>query len=243
MPQKVPSLQLPLPGSGPGRIINRQLQVWASQMVSVVNSLSANPGLAASGNAGSAITSVSFSGVEAAIDISSSLHFVQGGVSLATINPPQGFTGPFFMIALNAFALVSGGNIVIPETSVSLTMNEMVPMVFDGKNWFAAVEPTASNLLNIKIITFADSPYAVTPNDQVILASAGSAANTVVNLPSAAGSGRPLDVKKIDGNPYSIALTPAGSDTIDDAAGAYGILERYASYTLVDYAPGKWAIL
>jgi hypothetical protein len=245
MPVRVPSLQLPLPRSEAARKTNRQLTVWASQMVSVVNSLGANPGLKASGNSGSGVTTLSFSGTDAAIDISATMHFVQGGVSLAAIKAPQGFTGVFFMIALNAFALAPGGNIVLPEAGVALAINEMLPMVFDGKNCFVAIEPPAapSNLLNVKIITYADSPYTVTPEDEVIIGSAGTGADTIVNLPSAGGSGRPLDVKKLDANPYSIALTPAGTDTIDDAAGSYDILARYASYTVVDYSPGKWAIL
>jgi hypothetical protein len=103
--------------------------------------------------------------------------------------------------------------------------------------------PIASNLLNIKIITFADSPYSVTPIDEVILASAGTGADTIVVLPPATGSGRPLDVKKIDANPYSIAVTPANADTIDDGSGPLNILARYTSDTLVDYSAGKWAIL
>ncbi|HEV3115293.1 MAG TPA: hypothetical protein VGY99_32830 [Candidatus Binataceae bacterium] len=242
MPQRVPSLQLPLPRSEAARETNRQLIVWAGRMVSVLNSLSADPGLKNSGNPGSAVTTLPFSGSGAAIDISGLMHFVEGGVSLATIKPPQGFSGMFFMIAASSFALVAGGNIVVPGGSVALRTGEMVPMVFDGKTWYASV-PIASNLLNIKIITFADSPYSVTPIDEVILASAGTGADTIVVLPPATGSGRPLDVKKIDANPYSIAVTPANADTIDDGSGPLNILARYTSDTLVDYSAGKWAIL
>jgi hypothetical protein len=170
------------------------------------------------------------------------MHFVQGGVSLATIKPPQGFTGAFYMIAASQFAVVSGGNIVTPGGSAALRAGEMVPMVFDGKTWYASV-PVASNLLKIKIITYADSPYAVAPDDDVIVASAGAGAETIVLLPGTTGSGRPIEIKKVDANPYSIALTPAAADTIDDGSGPLGILARYASYTLVDYSPGKWAII
>ena len=242
MPQRVPSLQLPLPRSGAARETNHQLILWATRMVSVVNSLSADPGLKNSGNAGSAVTTLSFSGSGAAINISGLMHFVEGGVSLATIKAPLGFSGMFFMIAASPFALVAGGNIEVPGGSAALRAGEMVPMVFDGKVWYASL-PIASNLLNVKIITFADSPYAVAPADYFIVASAGTAADTIVVLPPASGSGRPLDVKKIDANPYSIAVTPANADTIDDGSGPLKILARYASYTLVDYSPGKWAIL
>jgi hypothetical protein len=114
MPQRVPSLQLPLPRSEAARETNRQLIVWAGRMVSVLNSLSADPGLKNSGNPGSAVTTLPFSGSGAAIDISGLMHFVEGGVSLATIKPPQGFSGMFFMIAASSFALVAGGNIVVP---------------------------------------------------------------------------------------------------------------------------------
>jgi hypothetical protein len=242
MPQRVPSLQLPLPRGEAARETNRQLMLWASRMASVLNSLSADPGLKNSGNPGSAVTTVSFSGPGAAIDISGLMHFVEGGVSLATIKAPQGFSGMFFMIAASPFGLVGGGNIVVPGGSAELSTGEMVPMVFDGKNWYASV-PIASNLLNVRIITFADSPYTVAPTDYFIVASAGTGADTIVLLPAATGSGRPLDVKKIDANPYSIAVTPANADTIDDGGGSLKILARYASYTLVDYSAGKWAIL
>jgi hypothetical protein len=242
MPQRVPSLQLPLPQTEAARETNRQLMLWAAQVVSVVNSLSANPGLQNSGNPGSAVTTVAFSGAQAAINISGQMHFVQGGVSLASVKPPQGFTGTFFLIAANAFLLVSGGNIVVPGGSAALQTGEMVPMVFDGKSWYASV-PIAANLLKVKIITFADSPYTVAPADEFIVASAGTGADTIVLLPQATGSGRPLDVKKVDANPYNIGVTPAGTDSVDDGAGPFNILTRYASYTLVDYSMGKWAIL
>jgi hypothetical protein len=242
MPQRVPSLQLPLARSEAAREANRQLMSWAAKMVSVVNSLSADPGLKNSGNAGSAVTTLSFSGPAAAIDITGLMHFVEGGVSLATIKAPQGFSGMFFMIAASPFALVAGGNIVVPGGSAAVRTGEMVPMVFDGKTWYASV-PVASNLLNVRIITFADSPYAVASGDYFVVASAATGADTIVVLPPATGSGRPLDVKKIDANPYSIAVTPVNADTIDDGSGPLNILARYASYTLVDYSPGKWATL
>lgn len=242
MPQRVPSLQLPLAHSEAARETNRQLMLWAARVVSVVNSLSADPGLENSGNAGSAVTTLAFSGSAAAINISALMHFVEGGASLATIKPPQGFTGAFFMIAASPFVLMTGGNIVVPGGTTALRTGEMVPMVFDGKNWYASV-PISSNFLHVKIITYADSPYTVVPDDYFIVASAGTAADTVVLLPPATGSGRPLDIKKVDSYPYSIALVPAGADTVDDGAGPFDILTRYASYTLVDYSPGKWAIL
>jgi len=242
MPQRVPSLQLPLARSGPGRETNRQVALWAAQVVSVVNSLGADPGLKNSGNAGSAVTTVSFSGSGATIAVSALMHFVAGGESLATIIAAHGFTGAFYLIALNSFTLEGGGNIVVPGGSLVVKANEMVPMVFDGKNWYASV-PISSQTLSVKIITHDDSPYTVAAEDDVIIASAGTGADTTVKLPAASGSGRPLDVKKVDANPYNIGLAPAGSDTIDDAAGPFNILVRYASYTVIDYAPGKWGIL
>jgi hypothetical protein len=242
MPQRVPSLQLPLATSEAARESNRQVSLWAAKVTSVVNSLSADPGLHSSGNPGSAVTTIAFTGTGASIDISALMHYVGGGVSLATIRPARGFTGSFFLIAASAFSLVSGGNIVVPNGSIPLLTGEMVPMVFDGKNWYASA-PIASNRLHIRIITYADSPYAVADEDDVIIASAGTAADTVALLPETAGSGRLLRIKKIDSNPYSIALTPAGGDTIDDGPGAFKILSRYASFSLFDYFAGKWAII
>jgi hypothetical protein len=242
MPQRVPSLQLPLPHSEAARETNRQLTLWAGKVVSVLNSISADPGLQSSGNPGSAVTTLSFTGANASINISGLMHFVQGRVSLQTIRPPQGFTGSFFLIAASAFTLLEGGNIVVPGGAAALQSGEMVPMVFDGKNWYASV-PITSNFLKVTIITYADSPYTVAPDDFFIVASAGTGADTIVLLPPATGSGRPLDIKKVDANPYNIGVTPASADTVDDAAGPFNILTRYASYTLVDYSPGKWAIL
>jgi hypothetical protein len=242
MPQRVPSLQLPLAHGEPAREINRQLSIWAAQLTSVVNSLSADPGLQNSGNPGSAVTTIAFSGADATIDISSLMHFVKGGVSLATIKPPLGFTGTFYLIAAAPFALVAAGNIVLPNGSVALRTGEMVPMTFDGKNWYASV-PIGSGQFNIKIITYADSPYSVEPEDDLIIASAGTFADTVVLLPAATGSARLLEIKKVDANPYSIAVTPAGSDTIDDGVGAFDILARYAAFSIADYFAGKWAII
>lgn len=242
MPLRVPSLQLPLAQSEPALKTNRQLTIWATQVVSVINSLGANPGLMASGNLGSAVTTLSFSGAAGTIDMSALMHFVSGGESLATVKAPQGFTGPFFMIAANEFSLTSGGNIITPAGDIQLRQNEMVPMVFDGNNWYVSV-PISSNLLNVKIITYADSPYTVSAEDEVVIASAGANADTVVNLPAATGSGRPLDVKKVDANPYSIAVTPAGTDTVDDASGPFEILAQYGAYTMLDYSVGKWAII
>jgi hypothetical protein len=43
MPQRVSSLQLPLAHSDAARETNRQLMLWAARVVSVVNSLSADP--------------------------------------------------------------------------------------------------------------------------------------------------------------------------------------------------------
>jgi hypothetical protein len=242
MPVRVQSLTLPLARTEGGREANRQLTLWAAQVTSVLNSLGANPGLQDSGNPGSAVTTVDFSGAGAAITISALMHFVRGGDSLATITPPRGFTGPFFLVARNSFALTSGGNLMLPAGSVALQADQVVAMVYDGANWYAAIQPS-SNLLNVRIVTNDQSPYAVAPDDYVLLALAGTGSDTVIELPAASGSGRPLEVKKLDANPYNIALAPAAADTVDDAAGTFDILVRYASYTLVDYAPGKWAIL
>jgi hypothetical protein len=242
MPQRIPALQLPLGRTGPAREANRQVALWAAQVVSVVNSLSADPGLKDSGNAGSAVTTLSFSGSGATVAISALMHFVSGGQSLATIIAPRGFTGAFYMIARNSFTLVGGGNIIVPGGSMAVKANQLVPMVFDGRDWYASV-PMSSRTLNVKIITHDDSPYAVAPEDDVIIASAGTDADTMVLLPAASGSARLLDVKKADANPYNVGLDPAGTDSIDDAAGPFNILVRYASYTIIDYAAGKWGIL
>ena len=68
----------------------------------------------------------------------------------------------------------------------------------------------------------------ISPEDEVLVAFAGTAADTIVLLPPATGSGRPLDIKKVDANPYNIGVTPAGADTVDDGSGPFNILARYA---------------
>jgi hypothetical protein len=102
---------------------------------------------------------------------------------------------------------------------------------------YNAVVPTQFIVVTIDN-TF--SPYTVGATDELIAASAGAAAATVVNLPVATGSGRTLVVKKMDANAQNIAVTPSGTDTIDGANAAVNITLRWDKVRLVDLAAGAW---
>lgn len=92
--------------------------------------------------------------------------------------------------------------------------------------------------LNARAITFADTPYTVAATDAVITCDASGGA-VVINLPAATGTGRELDVKKIDSSSNACTITRAGSDTIDGATTIAGVTQ-WANHWLVDSASGKW---
>lgn len=74
----------------------------------------------------------------------------------------------------------------------------------------------------------------------VYLASAGSSANFIFNLPAAIGSGNIGIIKKMDSNPYAIAITPNGSDTIDGVNAAVLVTIQYDAVRIVDAETGVW---
>ena len=64
----------------------------------------------------------------------------------------------------------------------------------------------------------------------------------VDNLIAATGSGKRIDIKKVDASAYTVTVTPSGADTIDGAAD-YVLSAQYESVTLLDAAPGAWYVL
>lgn len=133
MPAKVAPLQLPAPTDAAQSSIFRRLTLWSTSVTQVINSLgAANYGKAAT----SGIATLTFAGANAQIAIGQSAHFVAGGTSLQKIVAPAAFTGLFCLIPTTVFALVSGGNIVVPGSSASTVVNEMIPMFYDGMNWY-----------------------------------------------------------------------------------------------------------
>lgn len=73
-------------------------------------------------------------------------------------------------------------------------------------------------------------------------ANASAGADFVANLPIATGSQNIVVVKKMDANAHNIAITPNGTDTIDDVNAAYTISTRYGSVSLRDAVLGKWRL-
>lgn len=104
---------------------------------------------------------------------------------------------------------------------------------------YNAVVPSQFTVTNV---SHNQSPYTVQATDSFIAASAGSAADTTINLPVATGSGRTLTVKKIDANAHNIVI----SGTIDGAS-SYSLTAQYQVVSLVDGANGdgtfQWFII
>jgi len=136
MPLKIPPLTLPVAADAYMARVLRQLAAWAAQVTNALNALGANPA-GASGNPGSGLTTLSFAADNAAIAISSLAHFVSGSGSLATIAPPAGFTGVFYLIPITQFTINGSGNIAL-QGSLVTTIGRLMVMVYDGKSWYAS---------------------------------------------------------------------------------------------------------
>jgi len=87
----------------------------------------------------------------------------------------------------------------------------------------------------------ADTPYTVLASDYTILVNAVGGA-VVVNLPAATGSGRILNIKKIDASAYTVTVDGNGAETIDGAA-TYVISAQWVNITIQDGASGAWYII
>ena len=87
----------------------------------------------------------------------------------------------------------------------------------------------------------ADTPYTAAAGDYTILANAVGGAMTVT-LPSATGSGRILNIKKIDASASTVTIDGFGAETIDGAA-TYVISTQWVNITIQDGAAGAWYIL
>ena len=74
----------------------------------------------------------------------------------------------------------------------------------------------------------------------VVNAQASNAGPCIVNLPPATGSQNLYYIKKTDTNPYPVAVTPAGLDTIDGAAGSDLVQIAQAANLYQDFGTGTW---
>jgi hypothetical protein len=93
----------------------------------------------------------------------------------------------------------------------------------------------------VTTVASSQTPFSVAWNDFFIEASAGAASSTVVQLPPALGTGRIITVKKIDANAQNVAITAAGSDTIDGAS-PYNLSSQYSFARLIDKDTGLWRV-
>jgi hypothetical protein len=73
-------------------------------------------------------------------------------------------------------------------------------------------------------------------------AGAAVGADFIAGLPPAIGSQNIIVVKKMDAGAHNIAVTPNGTDTIDDVNAAYNISLQYASISFRDARLGKWRV-
>lgn len=66
----------------------------------------------------------------------------------------------------------------------------------------------------VSVLTNADSPYTALSTDELLLVNA-AAGNVLVNLPSAAVSGKQYVIKKTDNSTNTVTVDPSGSETLD----------------------------
>ncbi|HLH76115.1 MAG TPA: hypothetical protein VKV28_04835 [Candidatus Binataceae bacterium] len=131
---KIASLRLPVAADSNWLALFQRLAPWAGAVTAALNGLGANS-RGASGNPGSALSTLTVSGSGAAIAIAAQAHFVTGSGSLITINAPVGFTGALYLIALSSFTLEGGGNLVLgaPVTAIP---NQLMVLYYDGARWY-----------------------------------------------------------------------------------------------------------
>jgi hypothetical protein len=90
-------------------------------------------------------------------------------------------------------------------------------------------------------LTVAHTPYTVLAVDDTLRCNAVGGAITV-NLPAATGSGRILNIKKIDASAYVVTVDGSGGETIDGAT-TKEIGSQYDNLQIQDAAAGIWDIL
>lgn len=134
MASKIASLMLPVPADPNWQALFQRLAPWANAVTAALNGLSANSG-GASGNPGSALSTLSVSGAGATIAIAAQAHFVAGSGSLVTIIAPVGFTGALYLIPLSSFTLEGGGNLSL-SAPVATTPNQLIVLYYDGARWY-----------------------------------------------------------------------------------------------------------
>ena len=90
----------------------------------------------------------------------------------------------------------------------------------------------------------ATTPYAVLPSDMNIYVDA-TGATSIVTLPAATGSGRLINIKKIDSTANQVVVTANVTGTPDTIDGdpTYPLVYQWGAITVQDAAVNKWYVL
>lgn len=88
---------------------------------------------------------------------------------------------------------------------------------------------------------FADSPYTVLASDYTIVCNAVGGEITI-NLPSASGSGRILNISKIDASANNVVIDGASTDKID-ADETKTLSSQWSNLQIQDISANQWKIL
>lgn len=143
----------------------------------------------------------------------------------------------------------------ISELTVLTTLaaGNIIPIVDSGEtkgititNLFGTIPPsilftiTSFRLATVTKIS-TDSPYTVLVTDFSIICNAVGGA-IVVNLPAATGSGRLLEIKKIDASANLVTPTTNGAELLDGFT-TQTLTAQWEAITIQDTASGVWHIL
>jgi hypothetical protein len=134
MASKIANLILPAAADESWLALFQRLAPWAGAVTAALNGLGANSA-GASGNPGSALSTLSVSGAGASVAIAAQAHFVTGSGSLVRIEAPVGFSGALYLIPLSSFSLEGGGNLAL-SSPVAVTPNQLIVLYYDGARWY-----------------------------------------------------------------------------------------------------------
>jgi hypothetical protein len=67
------------------------------------------------------------------LTLTNPIHHVSGVQAIKTIEPPEGFTGPVWLVPDGLWTTIVGGNIGLASTAV---VGRVLMLVFDGKTWW-----------------------------------------------------------------------------------------------------------
>lgn len=93
------------------------------------------------------------------------------------------------------------------------------------------------------VIVTAAGDYTITATDRIVCINKTVGAATAVNLPSATGTGRTIDLKDAKGDADVNNITVSGDGQTIDGAASLVLVTAYAAIRLYDSAATKWLIL